>query len=799
MCFTTVSSRLFIFPGAALSLLIIMILYYTNDGSDLQSPKDSISPGSVLEGAVLDFLNGDDPETPKQREPSPPPPYQPVSLSYPDEHSPLPSPGFSPLPTPAFPSGLGMLAQQSRPIPRNLFDDPAFSTDPRINPHFVVNPGGPSSSHSQLLTPNIGQVPRSLQPGRFPPTSETPHRDRSPNVIPPTIVRHAPISASSAFPLHDIWHPPPQSASSSASSSTSSISLPLPETTPETSARTTPSPPSSSPPSAPTMLESQPRMQPAIPQASASIIRPMPPVHTTSAPDLHSRPPPPPNTFARSVTAPTPGPAPVKAQTSSRSHSKRNRHPSVTALPDLDRIDELDESDPRGLAWHHGGPYEAARRAQQQAAERAESRAKQPTRHKPVDPSISSFSIQPGQIFPSHQLYHPPLQQQVPPRHAFFPQPTSAPPPQNLPPRLANPQFLLEDPYRREHIPARTQMPPPPPPHEQAPRFETPSRPDVRLPDPRNGGGVSYDAGRSWTPQPRPPSVYESYNSAPLPQGYDPNMNRQTSRPNVPPRHAVTSNAPLRDAYNVGPSAQPQRDPFNGVPLAPNVREARNSAPPPSSQRDSYIAFQNPHARSVEDLQRALPANGVIPRPDIAFPPHGAPVPNSHLPPRHRPKQLVMPLPLQPMETLRHQQLQMQHQQGPTHTTSASLDMGLARAQTYDSAARAQKQYQGPTRSQSQNTPQGRAKDIPMAPGPNVLRKRGTLSGAPVEVPASNVSAAMFAATRNAAPAPPVGLAPAYAESAKPAHKGLWCRDPMKEEAERDSERRSGRKLSKRK
>ena len=38
----------------------------------------------------------------------------------------------------------------------------------------------------------------------------------------------------------------------------------------------------------------------------------------------------------------------------------RSRKPSVATPPkDLDKIDELDETDPLGVAWHMPGPYDA--------------------------------------------------------------------------------------------------------------------------------------------------------------------------------------------------------------------------------------------------------------------------------------------------------------------------------------------------------------------------------------------------------------------------------------------------------
>lgn len=42
----------------------------------------------------------------------------------------------------------------------------------------------------------------------------------------------------------------------------------------------------------------------------------------------------------------------------------RSRKNSIAAAPkDLDRIDELDETDPLGYAWHHESPYEAIKKA----------------------------------------------------------------------------------------------------------------------------------------------------------------------------------------------------------------------------------------------------------------------------------------------------------------------------------------------------------------------------------------------------------------------------------------------------
>ena len=64
-----------------------------------------------------------------------------------------------------------------------------------------------------------------------------------------------------------------------------------------------------------------------------------------------------------------PVPAPPQEDISAPPPSRRrqvSKNPSLSTPPrDLDRIDELDESDPLGYAWHHGGPYEAIAKASQ--------------------------------------------------------------------------------------------------------------------------------------------------------------------------------------------------------------------------------------------------------------------------------------------------------------------------------------------------------------------------------------------------------------------------------------------------
>ncbi|KAI0347844.1 hypothetical protein BDW22DRAFT_24076 [Trametopsis cervina] len=63
-------------------------------------------------------------------------------------------------------------------------------------------------------------------------------------------------------------------------------------------------------------------------------------------------------------------PSSSSVQAPSEIKKSRSRKPSIATPPkDLDKIDELDETDPLGFAWHHGGPYEAISKAAKDAAQ----------------------------------------------------------------------------------------------------------------------------------------------------------------------------------------------------------------------------------------------------------------------------------------------------------------------------------------------------------------------------------------------------------------------------------------------
>ncbi|KAJ7786115.1 hypothetical protein B0H16DRAFT_1708327 [Mycena metata] len=132
--------------------------------------------------------------------------------------------------------------------------------------------------------------------------------------------------------------------------------------------------------------------------------RPMP-FRNDSAPELrHVDPPGLPHRPATAPILDAPPPAAKRQQTNDR----------LRAAYDLDRIDELDESNPLGVAMHHEGPFQAiASVLKGPSALGNQSVHPQPRSTKPPKhgPNGGSLGIVPGQIlphnFPFHQPVHP--------------------------------------------------------------------------------------------------------------------------------------------------------------------------------------------------------------------------------------------------------------------------------------------------------------------------------------------------------------------------------------------------------
>jgi hypothetical protein len=180
--------------------------------------------------------------------------------------------------------------------------------------HEILRSGG----HRRLKKASLSR-PKNLSPTDpvqapyHPPNSPYPHSPPDYDSIP-----------------HVIYAVSPSTASSNSTSSHSS-------TTPSTT--TSQSPPTLTPPRVPE--NSQYPLNHAESTLSSEHATPS---HSISAPELHKKPQKP-TQPPRRHTIPT----------------KDSRTPKRKQAMALDKIDELDESDPFHHGWHHDGPYEAAR------------------------------------------------------------------------------------------------------------------------------------------------------------------------------------------------------------------------------------------------------------------------------------------------------------------------------------------------------------------------------------------------------------------------------------------------------
>ena len=369
----------------------------------------------------------------------------PLHAAYPyPVQSAMPSFGLSyPLPAP-YPAQLNPFMSQQyppaqRPVPPSLLNDPAFSPDPRSNPHFFsmndreeIYPASVSDSlsdyaptvpddesdvdHSHLpprmrilnspdapppppprhharsqSVPYVPPAPAQQNLARSssarvipvaPPiahssTSGSHLRRPSPEQIRPVVPGPLPVYTSASVAAQPIWQPPPPYSDSETDTSSSSNPQ-TPSSTPPSSSTHLPKDAKKTPPpttekrastqpfpvatSSSAHIPSQPRntssaaVKTSIVQSTAT--RPPIASRNDSAPELHA-PPPPVDVPPRPSTVPIPAP-PASATAPPARRRRNSKNPSIAAPPrDLDKIDELDESDPLGFAWHHDGPYEA--------------------------------------------------------------------------------------------------------------------------------------------------------------------------------------------------------------------------------------------------------------------------------------------------------------------------------------------------------------------------------------------------------------------------------------------------------
>ena len=241
---------------------------------------------------------------------------------------------------------------------------------------------GRSNSARVIPVPPPNPIPRSSTPGSY-------HRKSSREELPQHVPRSSPIHASASAAAQEYWQAPPPYSDSETDSSSSNPHTPS-NSPPASTYRHLPRDPKRSPDTAPPLPEkhsppnaqrstlassssahavSQPRKDVPAPapqqtsSVSSSVVRPPITPRNASAPELHP-PPPPIDVPPRPSTVPIPAPPSETPSAPLRGRRKNSKNPSISTPPrDLDSIDELDESDPLGFAWHHDGPYEAIAKA----------------------------------------------------------------------------------------------------------------------------------------------------------------------------------------------------------------------------------------------------------------------------------------------------------------------------------------------------------------------------------------------------------------------------------------------------
>ncbi|KAJ7169694.1 hypothetical protein C8R46DRAFT_1217356 [Mycena filopes] len=296
----------------------------------------------------------------------------------------------------------------------------------------------------------------------------------------------------------------------------------------------------------------------------------------------------------RSATAPIPAAPPARRQPT---NDRR-----LQAAYDLDRIDELDESSPLGVALHHEGPFQAiASVLKGPSALGNQSMAPQPRGTKTPKPNGGSLGIVPGQVVPRNFPYNQPA-------HPAF-----------------RSEFNNNSPQAStSYIPPQPQSHMRPPPPHQRPNHDPRWAPSpVQYPQPH------FDA------HPFPQSQYDpvdelpqtDQNFAQIRNPYYPDMNH----PPPPSHHAYYSSGDDSAAYG-------------GIEEDPTRQRDRRSAPAvPSASRvqpGPYYAPQNggdPN-NNFQPRRHSAQAGHNHPPPDPRFtpPPDGYNPAIQHNPNPHR-------------------------------------------------------------------------------------------------------------------------------------------------------------------
>lgn len=267
-----------------------------------------------------------------------------------------------------------MLAER-KPVAPTLLSDPAFSTDPSAHPYAVRTTHEPWLSSPPPGHPTLNSKSRRRRSGDDPASDSEPF-----HIIPPpnSPVNFAPQSTTPfSVPHHVVTETVGTHSQSTSSLTTAAEPLSESKQSHHWQPNLSPAPITTAPtPATPrrriTLMTILKRRSTQQPQSVASV-NSIPRKALTSSKSLsnkadvtriHAKP----NRVSNEEVIP---PKPVTLG-NSMPPIPSTMHPTTTyrvvdiptnRLENLDRIDELDETNPWGIGFHHGGPYEAAAEA----------------------------------------------------------------------------------------------------------------------------------------------------------------------------------------------------------------------------------------------------------------------------------------------------------------------------------------------------------------------------------------------------------------------------------------------------
>ncbi|EPQ60484.1 hypothetical protein GLOTRDRAFT_118726 [Gloeophyllum trabeum ATCC 11539] len=496
-----------------------------------------------------------------------------------------------------------------RPLPSLLrvTNDPAFSSDPYSNPYFISHraeklPMKEKPDKKGFVSPHVtneGSADRM--------------EDGEPLPLEPPPAYTPSTSSSSMTP-------------SMTSASTSSLTEPSVAVTPSQSQPSVVYEPISFDLTRLSSREPSGSRNASAPELQRPVDRPAY-VASSSEPDMRDA------TRARSDEAQGP---------SRRASPKRKVHPRA-----LDRIDELDVTNPLGVTLHHGGPYEAINR-RLASASHGSPHPRRDVGKEREDPGGSGFEMR-GPRHPNLQPTSYSVGEIVP--KGFTGQPTAAymyPPQQHTRP-IQRPATLGAPPQPGsydEHMQNGFQDGRRHPGYRSTPNHPVAQLPDVSghtppVPNPQLPRDGRLHKARPSHLQP-PPGPQNAHGNPPLPLGMTahipnaPISHRPPLQPLPPDRQQLPYPVPsLPNPHPQPPFAHshvsPRRGPPMPVPTRMPISKPRQPPPPPDIS-----------------LPPSAPIPGFVQRPSAEI--QNRPIP-PEMPPRpapsYLPKRLVMPLPLQ--------------------------------------------------------------------------------------------------------------------------------------------------------